>query len=303
MLLQAPESEDAFVRDVREITRICSEAAAATRLTKNNEKLAAQPSIAAKILAPSKCWHDGYSLYPFGPMPSFQIEVYLGVQRDGAKTVMFDLEGSHLWGEGTFCEELRDEALHDFSCTDYLIRRPEGDFVLLRSSWHWQHYRGWCEVKRVTDEEVAKWLVFGKFAVPDDLASLADAYRFPACTDHTCDDQPTIASTSANTVSQLANRSVEPSEDMRKSYRDSDNYERDRWLYEQKKAGKKNEDIRNELKRISYERGFDYFVSDNTLRSAIKSYAEFANVEVPLGKPGRRRTANGDSSSGTSSGD
>jgi hypothetical protein len=284
VLLQTTDDDYAFVREAREIRRICSDADTAIKQKGNFRPPATKPSIAAIPTDLALSRHDGY---PLGPMPSFQVEVRPRELSDIANTVMFDLLGAQLWGERPDYDNYADDP-RCLGCTDYLVRLSGGDFVLLTSvSYLFDNRTGWYEVRRVASEEAAKWLVFGKFAVPDDLASLADMHRFPACADRTCDNQPTIASTSANTIGQLANRSVEPSEDMRQRYQDPSNYWRNVWLYELREHGM----TMDEIVRKLVERGKDFYeiYEHNAIRSALKSIADHHGWPRIRGKPGPRK--------------
>lgn len=283
-LLQEAGFDDATLRETREIRQVCSVAADIVRPTSNAGAQSTAPATAIVPAGSLGALRDGY---PIGPMPALQIEVCEQAIGSGAKTVMFDLAGSQVCGERTNHEGIIEESLEAFNYTDYLIRRPEGDFVMIRSISHWREDCGWCEARQVATEEAAKWLVFGKFAVPDDLASLADVHRFPACADRTWDNQPTIASTSANTIGQLANRSVEPSEEMRHRYQDPSNYWRNVWLYELRELGMTMEEIVRKLA----ERGKDFYeiYEHNAIRSALKSIAYHHGWPQLQGKPGRRK--------------
>jgi hypothetical protein len=81
-----------------------------------------------------------------------------------------------------------------------------------------------------------------------------------------------------------------PAEELRANYRDPDNYWRNVWLYELRSAGKTNPAILTELNGRAKE--FALLDSDNALRAAIDSIAEFHGWPILKGKPGRPK-ANG----------
>lgn len=76
-------------------------------------------------------------------------------------------------------------------------------------------------------------------------------------------------------------------------YSDPDNYERNVWLYRQREAGKTNGETLAELSRKA--ETFAPLESDNALRSAIKSIAQFHGWPELKGMPGRKKkNPNGD---------
>jgi hypothetical protein len=79
----------------------------------------------------------------------------------------------------------------------------------------------------------------------------------------------------------------DPSETLLASYRDPDNYWRNVWLYEQRKAGKTNPAILAELAERAQE--FAPLESENALRSSIDSIAEHHCWPQLKGRAGRPR--------------
>jgi hypothetical protein len=78
---------------------------------------------------------------------------------------------------------------------------------------------------------------------------------------------------------------LELSEDLKSTYSDPDNYERNIWLHNQKLAGKTDKEILLELKSRATE--FALLDTSSGLRAAIKSISLHHGVPVPKGKPGR----------------
>jgi hypothetical protein len=76
-------------------------------------------------------------------------------------------------------------------------------------------------------------------------------------------------------------------ESLRPGYHDPDNYWRNVWLYEQRKAGKSNADIRSGL--AHHPAKFETLITDNAVRSAIDSIASYHKWPPLKGKPGRPR--------------
>jgi hypothetical protein len=103
--------------------------------------------------------------------------------------------------------------------------------------------------------------------------------------------------------SQKPDQANSPSQAVRQPYSDPDNYDRNRWLYEQRAAGKKNKQILDELSRIAYDRGFAPIESENALRAAIESYAEYEGIRKIDGQRGRPRSNSGQPTNGESTGE
>jgi hypothetical protein len=80
---------------------------------------------------------------------------------------------------------------------------------------------------------------------------------------------------------------LEPTEELRSKYQDPDNYWRNVWLYKQRKAGATNTTILSELCSRAGE--FAPLESENGLRMAIKSIAQFHGWPHLEGKSGRPR--------------
>jgi hypothetical protein len=103
-----------------------------------------------------------------------------------------------------------------------------------------------------------------------------------------------VKETSSSDVGLLTRQQTEisdsPSQAVREPCSDPDNYERNRWLYEQRKAGRTNKQILQELDRIAHERDFAPLKSQNALRTAIGSYAEYERLPKIDGQRGRPRT-------------
>jgi hypothetical protein len=78
-----------------------------------------------------------------------------------------------------------------------------------------------------------------------------------------------------------------PSESLRSGYQDPDNYHRNVWLYEQRKAGLNNAAILAELAKRAAE--FAPLETENALRSAITSIALYHSWPSQKGKAGRPR--------------
>jgi hypothetical protein len=68
-----------------------------------------------------------------------------------------------------------------------------------------------------------------------------------------------------------------------------DDYERDKWIYEQRKAGKTNPDIIRELGSRS---GWTPLYSEDSIRDAVKRYCLHHGLSVPQGRRGRPTTKN-----------
>ncbi|HUT91491.1 MAG TPA: toll/interleukin-1 receptor domain-containing protein [Thermoguttaceae bacterium] len=69
------------------------------------------------------------------------------------------------------------------------------------------------------------------------------------------------------------------------AYPTPDNYERDKWIYEQRRAGRTIPEIQGDLNQTKW-----YLLdSPNGIRDAVKRYANYAELPVPKSRPGKRR--------------
>jgi hypothetical protein len=84
--------------------------------------------------------------------------------------------------------------------------------------------------------------------------------------------------------SQAATSPVAASESLRAGFRDPDNYWRNVWLYDLRKEGRNNREIREAL---SDRRELNGLESDTAVRAAIKSIAEYHRWPLLEGNPGR----------------
>jgi hypothetical protein len=197
---------------------------------------------------------------------------------DDNRSVVIDVSGAKHWGP---CSET--DGQHDFDLIPEwfyhfdLYRLASGRFVLIRQTSHRDadHLAFPATVKRLSDEEAGKWLLFKGFDPPEDIAEVAAQFRFQ-------DDPP-----SRSQFAQVGadSKPLEPSEELRATYRDPDNYWRNVWLYEQRKSGKNNSFILAELAKRAEE--FAPIESDNAIRMAIDSIAGYHRWEPLKGKSGR----------------
>jgi hypothetical protein len=101
------------------------------------------------------------------------------------------------------------------------------------------------------------------------------------------DDAPRDDKTSTCVVAPV--QELKADESLRRKYRDPDNYWRNVWLYELRKSGKTNAAIIAELSARAAE--FAPLESENALRNAIETIAQYHQWPVLKGKAGRPRTA------------
>lgn len=87
--------------------------------------------------------------------------------------------------------------------------------------------------------------------------------------------------------SAIANDPLEPDESLRAGYRDPDNYWRNVWLYEQRKSGRTNAAILEELAGLGTK--YAPLYTENALRTAIASVARYHCWLELRGRPGRRK--------------
>lgn len=82
-------------------------------------------------------------------------------------------------------------------------------------------------------------------------------------------------------------KNAKPNGSKRQDYPTPDNFDRDKWIYEQRKAGKSIPVIRNDLERNK--RGWEPLYSENGIRDAANRYADHIRVARPTGRPGKPR--------------
>lgn len=97
------------------------------------------------------------------------------------------------------------------------------------------------------------------------------------------------ANGSEKTPPRTDNQQIQPTDELRMNYRDPNNYWRNVWLYEQRRAGKTNAVILKELGARATD--FAPLDSENALRTAIESIAEFHRWPLLKGKPGRPKAS------------
>lgn len=81
-----------------------------------------------------------------------------------------------------------------------------------------------------------------------------------------------------------------PAEKDGSDYSSPDNYERDLWVYEQKKAGRSNKEIKTELERLSLSRGWEPLSSTTSINKAADKIALYHAWPMIRGRSGRPRT-------------
>ena len=119
--------------------------------------------------------------------------------------------------------------------------------------------------------------------MPDDIAHLADKHRFQ-------DGLPSEQPASDEDSLEEGKQPLEASEELKATYHDRDNYLRNVWMYEQRKAGKTNNAILSELKKRGQE--FAYLESESSLRNAVKAIALHHNWPELKGRSGRPKASN-----------
>ena len=98
-------------------------------------------------------------------------------------------------------------------------------------------------------------------------------------------DRVSDASAAAKDASPSTDGPLQADDSLRAGYRDPDNYWRNVWLYEQRKAGKTNTVILADLRARARE--FEQIDSENALRTAIDAIAIFHRWPALKGKAGR----------------
>jgi hypothetical protein len=103
--------------------------------------------------------------------------------------------------------------------------------------------------------------------------------------DEQVDEEVTASAPLPSTDQPDSSGQREAHESLRTDYRDRDNYWRNVWLYEQRKVGKTNSAIRDELAARAAD--FAPLESDNALRTAIETIALYHGWPPLKGKSGR----------------
>lgn len=93
--------------------------------------------------------------------------------------------------------------------------------------------------------------------------------------------------TTRQPTAPVAADDLEPEQRGGTNYPTPDNRERDKWVYEQVKAGRKHADIIGELEEQAAD--WELLSSPSGIREAAKRYAKHHGLPSPRGKPGRRK--------------
>jgi hypothetical protein len=230
--------------------------------------------------------------------------VYLQCDDGGSDYETFDCIDDLTWDEietlkRVLTEELSDMGMYFRIVSDWHAEREPATFVKARLSWNrFEEDMGYDDVsERVlaagkASEDVAqeirelrkKPVVFGPPEEPDETDS--DGSDEPT-SDERIDQSPLHVSpnTASATVETSAPR--EANESLRADYRDPDNYWRNVWLYEQRKAGLTNAKILSALTARSPE--FAPLETENALRYAIDSISSYHGWPSIKGRAGRPR--------------
>lgn len=198
---------------------------------------------------------------------------------DGSRTVVVDIAGATSWGP--LPDEVgvkRFDGTFDWNYDDQLFRLHTGSFIRVRNL----QFRS--TAKRLSDAEAAEWLFVRRFGVPSDIAHHVENHRF----------RENLLNGFA-AVNAIADQNLEepwePSGELKTTYRDPDNYERNIWLYRQREAGKTNAAILASLKAEGSK--FIQLETENALRAAIDSIARHHRWPELKGRPGRRKASAG----------
>lgn len=216
---------------------------------------------------------------------------------DGGRLVTFDVLVTNDWGPRRENGKTRTlTTTHDWLYDEYLYRLSTRRFVRIRHRYNLSVSRTYKPTaKRFSDEEAAEWLLLGGFELPADIAHLARKFLFEdapgspneveSCLDSPSDDLP-----EPNAAEPL----LEPSDKLRGSYHDPDNYRRNVRLYELKKSGKTNAAILAIFFEEAPTAPFAPIQSGGALRNAIESIAEHHRWPQLKPKGGRPRSQNDD---------
>lgn len=207
---------------------------------------------------------------------------------DGSRPVVIDVSEAQQWGPRSADSGNYDpiDFVPEWFYSDTLYRLSSGRFVRVRERSHREVDLPFePEVKRFSDADAARWLLFEGFEAPADIAHLADKHRFN-------DKLPSRSDCvgSGSSVAEGERQPLEASEELRPRFRDPDNYWRNVWLYEQRKAGKTNAVILAELGKRASE--FAPLESENALRAAIDAVANFHRWPAVKGRAGRPKVTN-----------
>lgn len=224
-----------------------------------------------------------------GRMPT----VYLQCD-DGTGFKTFDCVNSLTWDEIETLEEIVRQELHQLSIdfrivSDWEAEREPSVYVKARLSW--KHFEE--DVKNCRGDESRMTASGVAYECMEEIRALRQK---PAVfgRDDDNDDEPATETVpdQVNVESPQQLKETKADASLRKGYRDPDNYWRNVWLYEQRKAGKTNVVIRMELLARASE--FEQLESDNALRTAIDSIAIYHGWPILKGKAGRPKSATRD---------
>jgi hypothetical protein len=241
------------------------------------------------------CWQ--YDLFWLNSIAKGHLDVIRGLKRHSCPAVFLQC----LLPDGKFST---------FACVDSLTER---ELTVLEQVLTTELARIGTTLRTITDwhaskepeEYVQAKIDFDRFAAHDsDANQISQDFEFELAAESAFDrcieqvknlrSMPAVLSKidadESRTDIGSGDRFQSPSEELRTKYRDPDNYLRNVWLYEQRAAGMTNPAI---LAALDGRAGdFALLDSDNALRTAIESIAEFHGWPILKGRPGRPK-ANG----------
>jgi hypothetical protein len=204
----------------------------------------------------------------------------------------FGCVDSLTWNELETLEELLEDELHAMGymfrlVTDWHAEREPATFIRAKLSLDEYNY----DVSAGTADD---WRLNSDSVADKCINEIKRLRAKPVVYGQEDDDQheSDVQESKTVTTSGVAkmDEAVAANEASRRGYRDPDNYWRNVWLYEQRKANNTNAVILAALRARGNE--FAYLDSENALRAAIDSIAEYHRWPVLKGKPGRPKATN-----------
>jgi len=205
----------------------------------------------------------------------------------------FDVVDSLTWDEVETLETLLAEELYEMGLcfrivTDWHAEREPVTYV--KAKLDWKRLEVALKEDDVGQSQMAA--MNASFECVEEIKQLRQKPVVYGAGDEDDDDhEMSVEATEepkADNGQAVSREAIPASEGLRAGYRDPDNYWRNVWMYEQRKAGKTNAAILAELGSRAAE--FSPLESGNALRSAIDSISQYHGWPTLRGKAGRPKS-------------
>lgn len=166
-----------------------------------------------------------------------------------------------------------------YCCRERLLSPPNGEWWIVYEEYHVG--RDFCSAtrcERIRPNAAARWFLDNSMTPPDDLRHLVEGEVIGGLGGIAVD------------VPQRSDAAGGGEKSCPPGYPIPDDYERDKWIFEQRKAGRTNPDI---IRELETKRGWTPLYSPDSIRDAVRRYCLHHHLPVPQGRRGRPRTKTG----------